>query len=446
VLLVVGIAGIGGLTSNASYRVYFDQSDPAMQHETNFESEFARQDTLILIITPPPAESQQTIDQQPASNYKQFTQQLLSLPQVVAVRGLNDFYTATSSEIGDAIKSLYIANSGQTGLLELDVELSDKTSAVELNELAQRIKTLAANSLPAQTGMEFSGPLALNMAYSDVIKHDLKVFIPGLILLTGLMLFIALGHIGLTISLILLGIVAVAMASGVAGWLQFEMAAINAFGPVVIVGLSLATQLHLVLACVRQLTEAKPISEAGIIECRWPFTISCLTTTAGFAALILSPSPPIQKLGITVAIGVLSIYLLGLIFLPILLVRMNLAPLAQRYAQWQRYLNSLANRLDQSRVWITGFFAVLLLFTLPALSQLKINDFVYGYFPDSHSFTQSIAILDTDYSGSVQLHYKIDSGTEDGVFDDAYLGSTQNFIDWLRAQPEVNSVINLTEC
>jgi len=226
------------------------------------------------------------------------------------------------------------------------------------------------------------------------------------------------------------------------------MAAINAFGPVVIVGLSLATQLHLVLACARQLNYGKAPNDAvdmAITECRWPFTISCLTTAAGFTALLFSPSPPVQKLGVIVALGVVSIYLLGLLVLPRLLAHLNLVHLAQRYAWWQRHLRSLAQRLDQWRNWIIGFFSLMLLITLPPLSQLKINDFVYGYFSDTHSFSQSIATLDTDYSGSVQVHYKIDSGTENGIFEQVHLNSTQRWIDWLRQQPEVNSVINLSE-
>jgi len=226
------------------------------------------------------------------------------------------------------------------------------------------------------------------------------------------------------------------------------MAAINAFGPVVIVGLSLATQLHLILACVRQMNEGKALNDAvdrGIAECRWPFTISCLTTAAGFTALLFSPSPPVQKLGVIVAFGVISIYLLGMIVLPRLLSRLNLVRLAQRYAWWQQHLTLLAPRLDRWKNQIIGFFLLLLLITLPPLSQLKINDFVYGYFSDRHGVSQSIATLDNDYSGSVQLHYKIDSGIDDGIFEHAHLNNTERWIDWLRQQPEVNSVISLGE-
>jgi len=286
------------------------------------------------------------------------------------------------------------------------------------------------------------------MAYSDVIKHDLRIFIPGLILLTGLVLYLALGHIGLSVALIVLGAIAVAVASGLAGWLRFEVAAINAFGPVVIVGLSLATQLHLVLACVRQLNEDKPKDDAiraGMAECRWPFSASCLTTAAGFAALLFSPSPPVQKLGLTVAFGLIAIYVIGLIVLPVLLTRLNLHPLAKRYAKWQQRLSSFAPKLHRFRHWVVGAFALVLLVTLPALTQLKINDFVYGYFPQEHSFTQSIATLNNDYSGAVQLHYKIDANAEDGLFGRDYLASAQRSIDWLRQQPEVNSVSNLSE-
>ena len=419
-----------------------------MQSQTRFENEFARQDVLLLIVTAPLTDPEKSIHQQPNSQYKVFTQQLLELPQITAVRGLNNYFDEGHPDVRQILQEQYTASDAKTGLIELDVELNDARSAVELNQLGLKIRALATESLPQQTGIEFGGPLALNMAYSDVIKHDLRLFIPGLILLTGLMLYLALGHIGLSVSLIGLGAIAVAVASGLAGWFRFELAAINAFGPVVIVGLSLATQMHLVLACVRQLNDGKPIDEAvnaGIAECRWPFTLSCITTATGFAALILSPSPPVQRLGVIVAFGVITIYLLGLIVLPSLLKRLNLNSLTQRYARWQLQLTSLARKLDHSYKWITALFALIILITLPPLAQLKINDFVYGYFPDDHSFSQSIETLNNDYSGSVQLHYKIDSGTTDGIFNRAYLADTQSWIDWLREQPEVNSVTNLTE-
>jgi len=333
--MVAAIAGIRGLSPNANYRVYFDEADPAMQKQTRFEAEFARKDALLLIVSPPASNPQQTITH----------------------------FDTGHPDVRKILQQQYIAKNANTGLIELDVELTDKKSADELNALAVRIQSVASKALPAQSTLEFGGPLALNMAYSDVIKHDLRIFIPGLILLTGLVLYLALGHIGLSVALIVLGAIAVAVASGLAGWLRFEVAAINAFGPVVIVGLSLATQLHLVLACVRQLNEE----------------------------LLFSPSPPVQKLGLTVAFGLIAIYVIGLIVLPVLLTRLNLHPLAKRYAKWQQRLSSFAPKLHRFRHWVVGAFALVLLVTLPALTQLKINDFVYGYFPQEHSFTQSIA-------------------------------------------------------
>jgi len=60
--MIIAVAGVRGLTANASYRVYFDQSDPAMQSQSRFESEFARQDVLLLIVTPPSINAQQTAE------------------------------------------------------------------------------------------------------------------------------------------------------------------------------------------------------------------------------------------------------------------------------------------------------------------------------------------------------------------------------------------------
>ena len=453
------MSGLGGLSGNASYRVYFDHSDSAMQQQNQFEVEFNRSDTLLLILTPPSSSPAQNMLRQ-GNQYRQLGEQLLSLPQISAVRGLNEWSDTDLPEIRKPVEDAYLARSKQSGLIELDVQLVDAASARELVTLERSIRAITDQWLAADYSVVFGGPLALNLAYSDVIKHDLRVFIPGLLLLTGLALFIALGHLWLSVGLLLLGGLAIGVAAGVAGWLRFELAAINAFAPVVITGLSLATHMHLVLACVRRLAHQKQhdkqdkkqnekqVAEAvrqGINDCRWPFTISCLTTAAGFAALALSPSPPVQKLGLMVAIGVVAIYLLGRIVLPLLLIRINLATVANRYAMYQQQLESLASVLSRNRQWITAVFLVVLMATAVPLSQLKIDDSVYGYFPQDHSFSHSIKTLDQDFSGSVQLHYKLDSGAAMGVFEPAQLTDVTHWIDWLRQQPEVTRVSNLAE-
>ena len=449
------MSGLGGLSGNASYRVYFDHSDSAMQQQNQFEVEFNRSDTLLLILTPPSSSPAQNMLRQ-GNQYRQLGEQLLSLPQISAVRGLNEWSDTDLPEIRKPVEDAYLARSKQSGLIELDVQLVDAASARELVALERSIRAITDQWLAADYSVVFGGPLALNLAYSDVIKHDLRVFIPGLLLLTGLALFIALGHLWLSVGLLLLGGLAIGVAAGVAGWLRFELAAINAFAPVVITGLSLATHMHLVLACVRRLGHEKQDNKPnekqvagavrqGINDCRWPFTISCLTTAAGFAALALSPSPPVQKLGLMVAIGVVAIYLLGRIVLPLLLIRINLATVAIRYAMYQQQLESLASVLCRNRQWITAVFLVVLMATAVPLSQLKIDDSVYGYFPQDHSFSHSIETLDQDFSGSVQLHYKLDSGAAMGVFEPAQLTDVTHWIDWLRQQPEVTRVSNLAE-
>ena len=449
------MSGLGGLSGNASYRVYFDHSDSAMQQQNQFEVEFNRSDTLLLILTPPSSSPAQNMLRQ-GNQYRQLGEQLLSLPQISAARGLNEWSDTDLPEIRKPVEDAYLARSKQSGLIELDVQLVDAASARELVALERSIRAITDQWLAADYSVVFGGPLALNLAYSDVIKHDLRVFIPGLLLLTGLALFIALGHLWLSVGLLLLGGLAIGVAAGVAGWLRFELAAINAFAPVVITGLSLATHMHLVLACVRRLGHEKQDNKPnekqvagavrqGINDCRWPFTISCLTTAAGFAALASSPSPPVQKLGLMVAIGVVAIYLLGRIVLPLLLIRINLATVAIRYAMYQQQLESLASVLCRNRQWITAVFLVVLMATAVPLSQLKIDDSVYGYFPQDHSFSHSIETLDQDFSGSVQLHYKLDSGAAMGVFEPAQLTDVTHWIDWLRQQPEVTRVSNLAE-
>ena len=163
------MSGLGGLSGNASYRVYFDHSDSAMQQQNQFEVEFNRSDTLLLILTPPSSSPAQNMLRQ-GNQYRQLGEQLLSLPQISAVRGLNEWSDTDLPEIRKPVEDAYLARSKQSGLIELDVQLVDAASARELVALERSIRAITDQWLAADYSVVFGGPLALNLAYSDVIK------------------------------------------------------------------------------------------------------------------------------------------------------------------------------------------------------------------------------------------------------------------------------------
>ena len=438
--------GLGGLKTSANYQVYFDPDDPLLRHHQSLQREFHREDSMTLIV-----DGLNSVPNALAvTDFDPLDKSLRALQQVEDIRGFYDYLVGgQGGSPGELIMSPggepYLSRDGYAGLVEIDVRLKDKSSAAELYELSRAIRTIVDANLPAGLNVQYSGPLALNLAYADVIKHDLRVFVPGLLLLTCLVLYLFLRHLVLCASALLLGLLPVVTAYGISGWSGFELAAINAFGPIIIISLSIATQMHLVLGYLRHLALDKMPGTAladSMLECRRPFLLSCLSTAAGFLCLLSSPSPPVQKLGITVALGVAATALVGLVILPRVLLHLELSGPKQRFSRWQHSLSRLTRSVGKRRVWVILVAVALGLPSLYLLKGLVVDDSVYRYFPKSHNFSQGIATLDQRFDGSVHIQFELDSGRARGILSAEFVASASQFHQWLARQPEVELIVD----
>jgi predicted RND superfamily exporter protein len=169
----------------------------------------------------------------------------------------------------------------------------------------------------------YTAELALNWQYTEVIKHDLMWFLPGLIVLLGTMLLFIVSEqwwiAGITFS----SLVTLRCTIGLASWANFTLTAISGFVAVIIVILNVAYSIHLYfdwrhnfMALIdqwdnkRQATaetaviislDAKYIASASLVysikrnfhSLLW----GAVTTAFGFILLRFSPSPAIQDFG-----------------------------------------------------------------------------------------------------------------------------------------------------
>ncbi|WP_315981551.1 MMPL family transporter [Aliamphritea spongicola] len=186
--------------------------------------------------------------------------------------------------------------------------------------------------------------------------------------------------------------------------------AINAFTPIIIIGLSLVTAMHNVLSFYQARAEGKSAEQAVKDSFQMnlkPLTLSCLTTAVGFLALLFSPSPPVMVTGIAAAVGLSVSYLLTISWLQAGLLRF--APPADVAAGCMERLN--VSRLScggQKRV--VSAAVLLLLLGGWGLTQLTVDDNVYEYFPEDYSFRQSVNIIDAELSGASGISYVVSAG------------------------------------
>ena len=455
---IVVLYGLLQLKTNADYRVYFNKSSALLLEDNFVRKEYSELDSLVVVFT---AEQGHLLESDYIDFYQSVSLRLLEIENAVR---LNSFYQIVNDDFGvpattasDKLLALVAESSryrdlitidGKRGLLIIDADLSGVDKAAKVKQFVSRTKGLleheiAANNIPLT--LNYSGLLALNNAYIDVVRSDLKRFIPLLLLIYSVCLFYFLRNVWLVILLIGNGFFSVLLAFGVAGWMGWELAAINAFTPVIIVSLNIAIAMHIVMRYLSLLAKSEHNDEAAKKSISYNFkalTFSAATTIFGFLLLSFSPSPPVTVVGLIVASGMFFSYLQCLTILRFGLQRNDISREHAQRAISRVSLKPLLNPVLAHSTKILVTAAVLAVAGAASVSQLKIDDNVYQYFPKDHSFRQGTDLIDEYFSGSIQLGYSINSGSDYGVFDLQYADDLKYFISWLEQQPAVAKVGN----
>ncbi len=461
--LVISLYGLTGLRANADYRVYFDPEDTLLQKDRALGQQYSQTDSLLLILE---AKKGSLLEPELLAIYPSLETHFYNIEYVERIRSFfqflqNDNTFEFEQEILDEKESdenslLRLRNhpravnlitaDGRFGLLEIGVALPGINTAKEVKQFMADVEIVLNEqfiSNESSVAVHYSGTLALNEAYIDVVRHDLKRFVPCLLFIFLFCLFLFFRSWRISFLLIGISFLTALATFGLVGWLGWELAAINAFTPIIIMSLNIATAMHIVVNYFRFVAEGNLRIDAmrkSISYNLAALTLSKITTALGFLLLLFSPSPPVQVVGYAVAIGMLISYLLVLTLLRIILPMVPLSIKQAKNSVERFSLGRLGQQTLKHSNNIIILSAGLFIISLVALQQLQINDNVYEYFPEEHRFRQGTQIIDSQFDGSIRLFYSIDSGKNFGVLEPEYVNKFSAFTNWLRKQEIVARV------
>ncbi len=413
-VLLLAISGLSQLSSNASYLAYFDKDSPLVNAHLTKRADFSTHDQLVLIL--------HSKDQAPLSNtanfYKHSKRLINALEKLSSVKNINSFlkeYRWRNNVFSKKRQPVLLSEDGSSAIILIDVALDDNKDAKQILNFNNQVSQLVDEQFDRSNISHFlSGELGLNNAYIQTLRHDLKRFLPLLLITMLVVLGLILANFKLSLGIFSIGLLSTLGALGVIGWLGYSLTSINAFTPIIIIGLSIVTNMHNCIAFYQRLVTGQDKQAAltnSFFENLTPVTMSCFTTAAGFLFLISSPSPPVVVTGIASAIGILFSWLLSITLYQTMLlklapVKLNKNSLAQRLWQWPSV--SFLKRYSRVIILLACLAAAL---GVAGISQLTINDNVYRYFPKDYSFRQSIDLLKKQFNGVINVDYVIQAKT-----------------------------------
>lgn len=472
-LLIISTWGLTQLKINTHYSAYFSPDARSTIESNYFQQQYGTNDSLIIAI------KDKAINTLSAQRIIEYNQLQNALEEITYIRkivpfyqpfildswldeqiALNDILELYPTQVS-RIKTVHqrpeskflLSRSDQLALINITIDLpkNNPNTMVEFSALLDKKITPLIRSWDEAPDVFYSGTIALNKTYLDIVRHDIKVFIPGILIVFCLGLFYIFRHFSIMLLLMMTSLVSVYIALGLLGLFSFELTAINTFTPVIIITLTLATNIHLIIGYLRQRSlkilphTAINISMKSNIK---PYCLSLISTAFGFLLLATSESPPIKVVGYSIALAMIINMLIGLLLLPKLLVKIKISDKIIYYPKaiftsWfgKKIANILTYIINEQTKVIISISCIVTGIALLGFTKFKINDDVYQYFPKDHNFNQGIVVIEEEFKGVSQQYYEL--STNNGtIFTKAYFDLLYEFSIWANKQNGVAEVIS----
>ena len=269
-------------------------------------------------------------------------------------------------------------------------------------------------------------PRQINKA-SHLIRQDMALILPLSLMLIVLVLLIAFRSIRAVIVPMSVVIFGILWTAGIIGFIGDELNLVTmACAPIIVcVGSAYVIKFlnqfqieSLQIHEAKKSGESQPtISEvvfATVSSVSIPVTVTAITTVAGFIALVVSPIPAVQQLGLYTSVGIVFINLFTLTLAPALLhyIRLpDLAPTENNSGLLDRFFQIIVEwlRIHSKRViWIWMIVASIVAL---GMLQLSINSSSKS-FPQESQLVKDLQLIEDELSGTDTLRLLFRAGNE----------------------------------
>ena len=474
IIAICFAAGMGNLKFETDGRVFFDENNPDRIALDEFEAEYSKDDSMIMIISP---KDGKIFTKETLNFIGQLTADSWLLPYVRTVNSLTNFQSSYSENddliVSDLIPDIENISSqdinkakfAAENRIELKNQFVNANHSIsqvnvlfrlpglnpvveipfvmgEVNELVKKYKDINPN-----IDIKLAGLVPTNAQFAKSAQDDGSTLTPLMIVATLLAVAILL-RAAVGVGLVFIIIILCSLVSmGSLGWSGNLINNATVIAPLMVMTLTVASAVH-VLSSVRQtmqITDDKKVwARTAIIDHGPAITVACLTTAIGFFSLNFSISPPFRQLGTIVGIGMFACLFYTLTMLPALI---TLLPYKKQTSQafMDKVMSNLAEFVIAQKNFLMITTTAVIVFLGFGITQLKLEDDFLRYFDTKYELRQATDYYENNVGGLNALEYNIRTQSDSGINDIEYLNKVDQLIAYMRAQPEISSVRGYTD-
>ncbi len=475
VLVVIAAAGIVRLGFSADYRIFFDEDNPQLLALEELENTFGKSENVAFLIVP---DDGNATSETALSLAVWLTEEAWQVPFTRRVDSLANFQYTTAdgddlyvrdlvdlqeisleqsrSHIRDIaladprIAGSVLALDGEVSVVNVTVELPTDGQLQAVAEVAGFARTTAekAEERFPDVDIRVVGTVMVNQTFVEASINSQMVFLPLSLLLMGVILgLLTRGFSGVAATGLVM-IFSIFASIGIGGWVGLPFTPPISPAPTIVLMIVVANCVHILVTIQQQMREGDSKHEAIVESIRLnlhPVFLASLTTTLGFLSMNFSEVPPYRHLGMFVAFGIATSFILSVTFLPALL---SLLPIrAEKKRRWTSGFS-----MDRLADWVLRYKTVLFWVWMVLLTGLalviprnELNDVLVHFFDKGIEFRQDTDFMDEHLSGNTLIEYSLRASTEGGATDPQFLAEVAGFADWYREQEPVRHVATITD-
>lgn len=312
----------------------------------------------------------------------------------------------------DMYGGFLVSSDSQAALLV--IEVNPDYDAVQVAEDVSAV----ASSFTGSGELYLTGTPILNNTLADSMQADLKMLVPLVLIMIGIILWLVFKSIrGVLLPFATVGI-SVIWTVGLMGYLGKDFSPLNAVMPIILISLGNAYGIYILKRYYEELDRGKGnmlAVKGSIVSVGTAVLMAGGTTVAGFSSNLLSDITMMQEFGLFTSFGIAVALLISLTFLPAVLTLLGKqkVKIKVKSSAIEAFLSRSADFISSKPKIILTISLIFVLFALAGLPGLEIDSNFFNFFAEDSRPRIAYELVKDKFVGSESVEIIIEGDVTD---------------------------------
>ena len=316
-----------------------------------------------------------------------------------------------------------------------------------LNDLIPKTEAFEAAT---NLNIRVSGMPYIRTLNSQNIINEINIFVLGALLVTSLIFFFFFRSFRATFISIIVVCIGVAWTLGIIGLLKYEVSALTAVIPPLIIVIGIPNCIFLINKYQHEVklhgNKVKSLQRV-ITKIGNATLMTNVTTASGFATFILTESKLLKEFGVVASLSILAIFILCILIIPIIYSFLpypkdrHLEHLNRRWIGG--FVNWMERMVRNKRIAIYCTSLILLIVSIIGIYQIKVSGSVIEDMPQESEFVKDIRFFEEEFNGIMPVEIMVDTKRKKGVMKLSTLKKMNALEDLIIETPELSKPISV---